>query len=250
MSKLSSHRTFFSGLTSPAAAAALGWLAYRTLTRASTDRDADFVYRLSLTALAMTLPFVITLAFAWAERRRGDLGRSAKLGLALALLSAGLTWLPIRGIVARQRQAENLALTGVEAPPFDTVDIHGNPHRLRDHEGEVILVNVWATWCTPCRREMPALEQLYRSRKDRGFIVFGLSVEDVELQRKFADEIQVSYPLLTTEGEVPELFTTTARYPANFLIDRKGRLQPAPSVDQPFENLEAAVDALLGDEID
>ena len=55
----------------------------------------------------------------------------------------------------------------------------------------------------------------------------------------------MSYPLLTIDGDVPDLYSQTARYPANFLIDRNGRLQPAPSADQPFENLEAAVDALL-----
>jgi len=57
----------------------------------------------------------------------------------------------------------------------------------------------------------------------------------------------VSYPLLTTEGDVPEIYRTTARYPANFLIDRNGLLTPAPSTEQPFENLVAKVDTLLAD---
>ena len=76
-------------------------------------------------------------------------------------------------------------------------------------------------------------------------MIFGLSTEDVATQQTFAEEVVVSYPLLTIEGDVPDTYRQTARYPANFLIDRNGRLQPAPSVDQPFENLEAAVDALL-----
>ena len=76
-------------------------------------------------------------------------------------------------------------------------------------------------------------------------MIFGFSTEDVATQQKFAEEVFVSYPLLTIEGDVPEIYSQTARYPANFLIDRNGKLQPAPSVDQPFENLEAAVDALL-----
>ena len=76
-------------------------------------------------------------------------------------------------------------------------------------------------------------------------MVFGLSTEDVELQKKFAEEVVVSYPLLTVRGEVPDIYSQTARYPANFLIDRMGRLQPAPSAEEPFSNLEAAVHALL-----
>ena len=76
-------------------------------------------------------------------------------------------------------------------------------------------------------------------------MVFGISTEDVEVQRAFAEDVPVSYPLLTVEGEVPEVFSATARYPANFLVDRTGRLQPAPSTNQPFESLVAAVDRLL-----
>ena len=77
-------------------------------------------------------------------------------------------------------------------------------------------------------------------------MVFGLSTEDLDTQRKFLKEgVSVSYPLLTVAGNVPEVYRATARFPANFLIDREGRLQPAPSTEQPFEKLEAAVDALL-----
>jgi peroxiredoxin len=240
------YPTLIAGLASPFAAAALGALTYSTLTRASADRDADFVFRLSMTALAMTLPFVVTAVLAIGDRRRGNFGRAAKAGLLLALLSLALTWLPIRGAIRRSNQAALLALEDVAAPEFETRDIHGKTHRLSDHRGKVVLVNIWATWCPPCRKEMPDLDQLYKSRADQGFIVFGLSTEDPELQRDFAEEkVSVTYPLLTLEGEVPEIYRTTARYPANYLIDRQGRLTPAPSTEQPFENLVAKVDSLL-----
>jgi peroxiredoxin len=246
MSRIGSHRTLLSGIASPVAAAALGAATYTTLTRASADRDADFIFRLSMTALAMTLPFVVTAALALVDRRQGNFGRSAKAGLLLALLSLGLTWLPIRGAIRRANQAKLLALEDVAAPEFETRDIHGKTHRLSDHRGKVVLVNIWATWCPPCRKEMPDLDELYKSRADRGFIVFGFSTEDAELQREFAAEkVSITYPLLTLEGEVPEIYRTTARYPANYLIDREGRLTPAPSTEQPFENLVAKVDSLL-----
>jgi peroxiredoxin len=92
---------------------------------------------------------------------------------------------------------------------------------------------------------MPKLDRLYRAREQQGLIVFGLSDEDADVQRKFVDKVPVSYPLLTLHGSVPSLYRDIARYPAIFLIDRQGRLQPAPGPDQPFEAVEAAVDSLL-----
>jgi len=246
MSGAGSNRTLAAGIASPFASAALGALTYFTLTRASANRDADFVFRLSMTALAMALPFMVTAVFALLDHRRGSLGRASKAGLALALLSLALTWLPIRGAIRRAKQAELLALENVEAPEFETTDIYGKTHRLSDHQGKVVLINIWATWCPPCRKEMPELDELYKSRAEEGFVVFGLSTEDSELQRDFAAEkVSITYPLLTTEGDVPEIYRTTARYPANFLIDRQGRLTPAPSTEQPFEKLVEKVDSLL-----
>lgn len=245
MAKLSSYRVLIAGILSPLAAALFGMLVYSRLTQASADRDKDFVFRLSLTTLAMAVPFIATLALALGDRRRNALTTSGRIGLVLALLSLALTWLPIRGAIARARQARYLALQNVTAPPFDTVDIVGKRHRLEDHAGKVVLVNVWATWCAPCRKEMPELDRLYRERKEQGFIVFGLSTEDIDVQRQFVGErVSVTYPLLTIKGAVPDFYSTTAR-PANFLIDRGGRLRPAPSAEQPFEKLETAVNALL-----
>jgi len=246
MAKLSSYRVLIAGILSAPIAALLGRQVYGTLTRLSADRDADFLFRLSMTALAMAVPFFVTLALALADRRRNALTVAGKVGLALAFLSLGLTWLPIRGAIARARQSRNLGLHDVAAPAFDTVDVFGKRHRLADHTGKVVLVNVWATWCSPCKKEMPELDRLYGKRKDDGLVVFGLSTEDLDTQRKFLKEgVSVSYPLLTVAGSVPEVYRATARFPANFLIDREGRLQPAPSTDQPFAKLEAAVDALL-----
>jgi peroxiredoxin len=203
------------------------------------------MFRLSLTTLAMIVPFLLTAALAQSDRKRQALTLSGKIGLALAVLSLVPAWLPIRGAIGRSKQARGAALRNVPAPVFDTVDLEGHEHRLADHTGKVVLVNVWATWCGPCREEMPKLDRLYRDRKDQGLSVFGLSTEDLELQRNFRERVAVSYPLLTVSGTMPELYRSIQRYPANFLIDRQGRLQPAPSPEEPFEKLEAAVGALL-----
>ena len=245
MTRLSKYRVLISGILSPLACLVLYVLVYGILTRYSTDLEKDWLFRLSLSTLAMTVPFLITLALAIKDRRRQALSLAGKIGLTIAVLSLGLTWKPVSDGILRSRQSRNMALRDVAAPPFDTPDLLGKTQRLADQKGKVVLVNIWATWCGPCRLEMPNLDRLYRERQSQGFIVFGLSDESSDLQRKFVEQVRVSYPLLTISGKVPNLYRDIARYPAIFLIDRQGRLQPAPGPDQPFAKVEAAVDALL-----
>ncbi len=272
MAKLTRYLVLIVGLLSPLLALAFYSLVYTTLTRASTDREKDWLFRLAVSTVAMTLPFFATVALAWVawrqRRQEQAISRSAKrrqqrsdsrsadatptatplivkIGLVVATLSLLLMWRPIRDGIHRSEQVRNMALRGVPAPAFDTVDIDGHEQRLANHKGQVVVVNIWATWCGPCRAEMPELNRLYETDKDQGLQVFGISSEDADLQRKFRQLVPVTYPLLTMNGQVPNLYRDIARYPATFLIDRQGHLQPAPSPDQPFQQLEADVERLL-----
>jgi thiol-disulfide isomerase/thioredoxin len=216
MTKLSKFRVLISGILSPLAALILYKLVYSFLTQASTNREKDWRFRLSLSSLAMTLPFLVTLGLVIKDARRHALSLSGKMGLAIAILSLGLLWNPVRDGITRWKQSRNMAMRDVAAPPFDTLDLNGRTQRLRDQRGKVVLVNIWATWCAPCRREMPNLNRLYRERKDEGFIVFGLSDEDVAVQRKFLERIRVSYPILTIHGQIPHLYRDIARCRCKF----------------------------------
>lgn len=244
-SKLSKHRVLISGILSPVAAIIANRIVYITLSLLSTNLEKDWLFRLSMSALAMTIPFFATVALAISDRRLHPLTNSAKAALTIATLSLALVYFPAHDALTRTKQSRNMSLKNVPAPPFDTLDLTGHSQRLSDHKGQVILVNIWATWCAPCRAEMPQLDALYRNRKQQGLIIFGLSDEPPALQRKFAQEVQVTYPLLTLQGQVPNLYRDISRYPAIFLIDRQGQLQPAPPPGESFEKLEAAVDALL-----
>lgn len=255
------------GLLSPFLAQYLYVLVYSTLTQASTNRNEDWLFRLSMSSLAMAAPFLVTVLVAWlswrqqqpeetntrsAKRRQQRSQPKAaagswpvKVGLVLAALSLLFLWKPISDGTARWKQVRNMAKHDVPAPAFDTLDLDGKPQRLADHRGQVVVVNIWATWCGPCRAEMPALNRMYEQYKGQGLAVFGISTEDADLQRQFRQFVPVSYPLLTTSGEVPSLYRDIARYPATFLIDRHGNLQPAPGPDQPFSDLQAEVEKLL-----
>src|SRR4029077_78885 len=245
MTRLSKYRVLLSGILSPLAALVFYALVYSILTRASADLEKDWLFRVSLSTLTMTLPFLFTFTLAIRDGRRHSFSLSGKIGFAIAILSLGLAWKPVSDGIIRWKQSRNMAMRDVAAPPFETVDLDGRTQRLEDQRGKVVLINIWATWCGPCRTEMPKLDRLYQERRDQGFIVFGLSDEDVAVQRRFLKQIAVSYPLLTINGKVPNLYRDIARYPAIFLIDRGGKLQLAPSPDQPFEKVEAAVDVLL-----
>jgi peroxiredoxin len=245
LTKLPKFGVLISGILSPLASLFLYVLVYSILTRTSTNRENDWLFRLSLSTVAMTVPCVVTLALAIKDVRRHRLSFFGKIGLVVAFLSLFLVWNPVSDGLERWKQSRNMMLRDVAAPAFEAVDLDGKTQRLADQKGKVVLVNIWATWCEPCKSEMPKLDHLYRERKGQGFIVFGLSDEDIGQQRRFLERTTVTYPLLTINGSVPKLYRDIARYPAIFLIDRVGKLQPAPSPDQPFENLEAAVDTLL-----
>lgn len=245
MGLLAKYRVLISGVFSPIAAVFLYAIVYGTLTAHSKDVEQDWLFRLSAATCAMVLPFVLTLVLALRDSRFRSLSLSARVGLAFAILSLGLAWRPVHDGILRSRQTQNMALHDVAAPPFETPDLNGQTQRLADQKGKVVLINIWATWCGPCRIEMPKLDQLYQTRKQQGFVVFGLSDEDVAVQQKFLQRVPVAYPLLTVSPGVPHFYRDISRYPAIFLIDRQGRLQPAPGPEQPFDKVESAVDTLL-----
>jgi cytochrome c biogenesis protein CcmG, thiol:disulfide interchange protein DsbE len=235
------------GILSPVLAIVFYILVYNVLSGLSSNLEKDWLFRLTASAISMTIPFFIVVALAIRAGRQGPLPLSAKVGIAIAVLSLGLTLFPMRDGFARAKQTRNRQLHDVAAPEFATTDLRGNPVRLADYQGKVVLINIWATWCEPCRDEMPKLDQLYRQQQAQGFIVLGMSDESAATQQKFLTEVPVSYPLLLVNEQIPKLYREIAQYPALFLIDREGRLQPAPAPRQPFEQTASAVNALLAE---
>jgi len=80
-------------------------------------------------------------------------------------------------------------------------DSSGNPQALKQWQGKIVVVNFWATWCPPCREEMPELSRLQDQYRNSGVIVLGIATDDVDKIREFSKEIQVNYPLLAGDME-------------------------------------------------
>jgi peroxiredoxin len=113
---------------------------------------------------------------------------------------------------------------------FTLTDLQGKAWHLADLRGKVVLVNFWATWCPPCRKEMPDLEALYDKYKDQGFVVLAISDEEAAKVTPFIGERKISYPVLLDPGrKVNDLFQVEG-IPKSFVFDRGGKLV-AQSID-------------------
>ena len=121
---------------------------------------------------------------------------------------------------------EGLAI-GDQAPDFELQDIYGlSSKSLSEQQGKVVLVNFWASWCLPCRMEMPELEAMWSRYEPDGLVILGINVDaDARDARAFLDEVPVSFPVLWDErSEVSDQYRVVA-LPRTVLVDRKGRVR-------------------------
>jgi peroxiredoxin len=111
-----------------------------------------------------------------------------------------------------------------EQADFTLTDLEGKPWSLQGQHGNVVLVNFWATWCPPCRKEMPDLEALFNEFKGQGFLILAISDEDISNVQPFISEHHTTYPILLDPGsKVHELFQIEG-IPKSFVYDRNGKL--------------------------
>jgi peroxiredoxin len=113
---------------------------------------------------------------------------------------------------------------------FTLPDLAGRSWRLRDLKGKVVLVNFWATWCPPCRKEMPDLEALYAEYKDKGLVVLAVSDEERAKVEPFIAARKYTFPVLLDEGRKVSEALRIEGIPKTFIYDREGRLA-AQSID-------------------
>ena len=115
---------------------------------------------------------------------------------------------------------------GTAAPDFTLKSSSGDNLRLSDYRGEVVMINFWASWCAPCRQEMPLLDELYKEYQPLGFTILGVNVEEDSSQaRKMLGDIPVSFPVLfDNSSKVSKLYDVVAM-PSTVLVDRDGNIR-------------------------
>lgn len=119
-----------------------------------------------------------------------------------------------------------LGQTSKAPPQFELRDINGRIVRLSDYRGKVVLINFWATWCPPCRAEMPDLVRLQRQHKRHGLQIIGITYppESKIRVRRFARSLKVNYPIILGTRQIKTRFSSEEALPLTVVIDREGKI--------------------------
>jgi thiol-disulfide isomerase/thioredoxin len=165
----------------------------------------------------------------------GSLLMLAVGGLVLLVTSSGLVAMG-PGLLAQRRMLGDTAPDLVYTRVAD-----GAAASLADHEGSVILVNQWATWCPPCRQEMPDLDRLQKSYGERGLVIVHISDESTETLASYLAE----HPMSTEHGQAAPLPWPDTGRPTTFLLDREGVVREVVLGSRSYEHFEAMVTPYL-----
>ena len=150
-----------------------------------------------------------------------------------ALLAGALLVFALAGVrtVVQSNSAPSWAtsdLTSKEAPDFSLETLSGDTFRLREHRGEVVVLNFWATWCPPCREEIPMFVDLQKELGDQGLQFVGVALERSAGPQKvqaFAEKMNINYPIGMGTGEIARAYGGVRGLPMTFIIGPDGKVQ-------------------------
>jgi cytochrome c biogenesis protein CcmG, thiol:disulfide interchange protein DsbE len=161
-------------------------------------------------------------------------------------------WVLVLGYVGYMMWPQVAATFGVaagsdEVPPFELATLEGDVVSDALLRGDVVLLNFWATWCPPCRLEMPGFQRIWEERRDEGFTILGVSTDAAgpEVVREFLEERGITYPVAMATGAIVRDFEGVRALPMSYLIDRQGRVRHVVRGYFNEVSLRQAVDRLL-----
>ena len=174
------------------------------------------------------------------------------LGLAIAGLVSGYifnNWLHEKKLAeTKVKNTKEVAVSNIR-PLFKLKDIEGKTRDIKEWDGQVLMINFWATWCPPCRKEIPAFIELQEKYENKGFKIIGVALDEKQAVIDFTDPMGVNYPLLLAELEGIEITKAYGNrlgvLPYTVFVDRDGKIFHRSRTELTFEQAEALIKPLL-----
>jgi peroxiredoxin len=160
------------------------------------------------------------------------LGAAVMVVLALLLVPRNQTW--------------DSLIAGEPAPSFDLPALTGGRVKLADLKGKPVVLNFWASWCTPCRKEMPDFQALYDKYQDTGLQVYGINVGESKVTvENFRSQVGANFPILIDEGDQAQTAYRILPLPATFFIDGTGKIRAVYQYQMNRAQMESEITRLL-----
>src|SRR2546425_6085645 len=141
-------------------------------------------------------------------------------GLAILVFAFGMVWL--------QSSKYEPLVVGMTAPNFSVPDLQGKTQRLTDYRGKVVFLNFWATWCKPCKEEMPSMQVLWDNLKNQDFKMLAVSMDRVTTTKdipSFVENLKLAFPILTDSWGQTDKRYKLMGVPETYIIDQNGVLR-------------------------
>ncbi|KXH82053.1 thiol-disulfide oxidoreductase ResA [Sporosarcina sp. HYO08] len=155
------------------------------------------------------------------------MAKSAKKNKRLVIRTITLAVLAIAIIfsIASKDKVKVLAV-GDQAPDFELIDLEGNKQRLSDYKGQGVLLNFWGTWCPPCKKEFPYIENQYKDFKDQGVHVLAVNIKESKLKvEAFRDQYGLTFPIAIDKDESVKEAYNVVPLPTTFFINKEGEIE-------------------------
>ena len=161
-------------------------------------------------------------------------------------LSKSLVWITAAALLVLLCGATTATKVGDVAPDFTRADLAGRQVRLADYRGKLVLLNFWATWCAPCRKEMPLFSKWQHDYGAQGLQIVGVSMDDdVTSVKQVLAQRPVRYPIVMGDAKLGERFGGVFGLPLSFLIDAQGRIVARYQGESDLARMEAKLKELL-----